>query len=84
MKTSPEPWIGSIRRFETSRNQSACLYELRATIVWAELVVRHGGTTDAHRALTDVYGRFTEGHRGPDLQRAKAILDRISREKRKT
>jgi class 3 adenylate cyclase/tetratricopeptide (TPR) repeat protein len=61
----------------TSRRQAARLYELRATTAWAEVAMRHGETTDARRALANVYGWFTEGQRAPDLQRAKAVLDRI-------
>jgi hypothetical protein len=59
----------------TSRDQAARLYELRAAIALAELLAAQGGATDARRALGDVYCWFTEGHRGADLQRAKAVLD---------
>jgi ATP/maltotriose-dependent transcriptional regulator MalT len=61
----------------TSRNQTARLYELRAATALAEVVISHGVPSDARRTLADVYGRFTEGHRAPDLHRAKAVLDRL-------
>lgn len=65
---------------ETSRNQGARLYELRATTSLAEVNDRYGGTRDVRHALADLYGWFTEGHRAPDLQRAKTALDHMSRE----
>lgn len=49
----------------------------RGPTAWAEVAMRHGGTSDVRRALANVYGWFTEGQRAPDLQRAKAVLDRI-------
>lgn len=74
--------LSAIRWFEsaiaTARGQSALLFELRAATYLAELLAAHGrGVEGAHR-LSDVYARFTEGHRAPDLVAAKTLLQRLA------
>jgi len=61
----------------TSRAQAARLQELRATTMLAEVLAMQGRQSEAYRVLSDVYGWFTEGHRGPALRNAKALLDRL-------
>jgi ATP/maltotriose-dependent transcriptional regulator MalT len=62
----------------TAQSQAARLYALRAGTALADVLARQGRTREAHRVLTDAYGWFTEGHRAPDLQRARAGLDRLT------
>jgi tetratricopeptide (TPR) repeat protein len=70
------PWFESA--IATARGQSALLFELRAATYLAELMADRGrGVEGAHR-LSDVYARFTEGHRAPDLVAAKTLLQRLA------
>ena len=63
---------------ETSRNQRAKLWELRATKSLATLL-RDTGHRDAARVmLAEIYGWFTEGFDTADLKDAKALLDELS------
>lgn len=61
----------------TARGQSAALFELRATTRLAEVLVTQGREADAARRLGEVYASFTQGHGAPDLEDAKAVLDRL-------
>ena len=62
----------------TARSQSALLFELRATTRLADLLARQDRQVEASRRLSEIYAAFTEGHRAPDLQAAKALLDRLA------
>lgn len=62
----------------TARNQSALLFELRATTRLAELLARQDRQAEALLRLSEIYAAFTEGHRAPDLQAAKSLLDRLA------
>lgn len=62
---------------ETSRNQSALLFELRATTHLADLLATQGHEPEAARRLGLVYRRFTEAHEAEDLASAKKLLDRL-------
>lgn len=62
----------------TSQAQAARLYELRATTALAEILAMQGRKVEGYRRLSDLYGWFTEGHRGPDLRAAQAVLEIVS------
>jgi predicted ATPase len=58
-----------------ARAQSALAWELRSTMVLAQLL-RDGGQRDQARdALALVYDRFTEGFETADLKQARALLE---------
>jgi predicted ATPase len=63
---------------ELSRKMSAKLYELRATMSLARLLVRQGRREEARAMLADVYGWFTEGFDTADLKDAKTLLDELN------
>jgi tetratricopeptide (TPR) repeat protein len=62
---------------EVAREQSARLYELRATNSLARLLKRQGKVDEARRVLSDIYGWFTEGFDTADLKDANALLDEV-------
>jgi tetratricopeptide (TPR) repeat protein len=72
---SAERWFNEA--IITARNQSARLFELRATTRLGELLAKQDRQVEASRRLSEVYAAFTEGHRAPDLQAAKTLLDRL-------
>jgi len=45
----------------------------------ARLWQRQGKNREAHRMLSEVYNRFTEGFDTKDLQEARALLEEIGR-----
>jgi predicted ATPase len=55
------------------------LWELRAAVSLARLHRDQGRLADAGDILAPVYGWFTEGFDGPDLNEAKALLDELVR-----
>lgn len=61
-----------------ARQIGAKLLELRATVSLARLWAGQGKRAEAHRALAEIYGWFSEGFDTPDLQAAKALLDTLS------
>jgi DNA-binding SARP family transcriptional activator/predicted ATPase len=68
----PEPWF--LRALEIARSQSSRSLELRVAMSLAR-VWRDQGQAERGRALlSDVYGRFTEGHGSADLTEARTLL----------
>jgi predicted ATPase len=63
---------------EVARRQGAKSWELRAAMGLARLWHKQGRTAEARKLLTPIYGWFTEGFDTPDLQEAKALLDRLA------
>jgi tetratricopeptide (TPR) repeat protein len=61
-----------------AQQQSAKLWELRATISLARLWRDHGRLTDARELLAPVYDWFTEGFDTPVLQEAKVLLEELA------
>lgn len=57
-----------------ARNQSAKLFELRATVCLARVLQGHGRRAEAHALLTPTYAWFTEGLNTPDVVDARALL----------
>ena len=63
---------------EIARNQSAKLWELRATTSLARLLSAQGHRDEASTMLSEIYNWFTEGFDTADLKDAKALLDELS------
>lgn len=61
---------------EIARQQEAKSLELRATVSLCRLWQQQGKREEACRMLAEVYGWFTEGFDTPDLQEAKALLEK--------
>jgi predicted ATPase len=61
-----------------AQQQSAKLWELRASISLARLWCDQGKRTEARELLAPIYGWFTEGFDTPVLQEAKALLDELA------
>jgi adenylate cyclase len=60
-----------------ARQQSARLFELRATVSLARLLRDTTRSDEARAMLTDIYNWFTEGFDTTDLKEAKALLDEL-------
>ena len=61
-----------------AREQSAKLWEFRATTSLARLWADRGKRAEASNLLVPVYGWFTEGFDSPDLRDAKTLLDKLA------
>ena len=61
-----------------SQEQSAKLFELRASTSLARLWRDQGKCTEARGLLAPIYNWFTEGFDTPVLQDAKALLDELT------
>ncbi len=60
-----------------ARRQEAKLFELRAVMSLARLLLRQGKRAEARTQLAEVYGWFTEGFDTQDLQDARALLETL-------
>ena len=69
---------------EGARRQSAKSWELRATTSLARLLEKVGRREQARTMLAEIYKWFTEGFDTPDLNDAKALLDKLGRQTRDT
>ena len=67
--TSALDWAG---------RQGAWSWALRAATSLASLKQSQGLAEEARALLTPIYGHFTEGFETADLQRARALLDRLT------
>ena len=63
---------------DIARHQQAKSWELRAAMSLARLWQRQGKRAEAHQALAEIYGWFTEGFDTADLQEAKALLEELA------
>jgi predicted ATPase len=63
---------------ETGRELNAKSLELRATTSLARLWQQQDKQHEAHRMLSEIYNWFTEGFDTKDLQKAKALLEKLS------
>jgi tetratricopeptide (TPR) repeat protein len=63
---------------EVAHRQSARLFELRATVSLARLIANGGRRNEARTIVAEIYNWFTEGFDLPDLEDAKALLDKLS------
>ena len=60
---------------KVAQRQSAKIYELRAAISLARLLVVKGCQDEARATLSEIYDWFTEGFDNADLKEAKALLE---------
>jgi predicted ATPase len=67
-----------LKAIDIARQKQAKAYELRAATSLARLWQHQGKRAEAHRVLSEIYYRFTEGLTTKDLQEAKAVLDELS------
>jgi class 3 adenylate cyclase/tetratricopeptide (TPR) repeat protein len=65
------------RAIEVARQQSAKLFELRASTCLARLQRKQRGDAEARDVLAPVYNWFTEGFNAPDLKEARVLLDSL-------
>jgi predicted ATPase len=65
------------KAIEIARRQEAKLWELRATMSLALLLVSQGRRDEAGTILSDTYNWFTEGFDTADLKDAKSLLDEL-------
>jgi serine phosphatase RsbU (regulator of sigma subunit) len=70
-----------VRAVETSRRQQSKAWELRATTSLARLWQKQGRREESFRALSTIYGLFTEGFTTPDLVEAATLLESLSDER---
>jgi predicted ATPase len=66
------------RALTLARRQQAKSLELRAAMSLARLYQKQDRPAEARPILAECYGWFTEGFDTPDLQEAKALLERLS------
>lgn len=64
---------------EVARHQSTRLFQLRATMSLARLLIDTDRRDEARTVLADIFGWFTEGLDTPDLKDARALLDELGR-----
>jgi class 3 adenylate cyclase/predicted ATPase len=67
-----------LKAIDIARQQQAKSLELRATVSLARLWQRQGKQHDARKALSEIYGWFTEGFDTKDLQEAKVLLEEVT------
>jgi class 3 adenylate cyclase/tetratricopeptide (TPR) repeat protein len=67
------------KALKVARGQGARMWELRAACDLAAMLRDHGQQAEAHDLLAPIHGWFTEGFDVDDLQRAKALLEGLSR-----
>lgn len=67
------------KALEVAQEQGAGMWALRAACDLAQMLRDHGRQVEARDLLTPIHGWFTEGFDVDDLQRAKALLEGLSR-----
>jgi class 3 adenylate cyclase/predicted ATPase len=67
-----------LQAIETSEQQGALSFELRAATNLGRLWRDHNRHSEAHDLVSKVYKRFTEGFDTSDLKDARALLDELS------
>src|SRR5262249_15150833 len=66
-----------LQALDTARRHGSKSWELRATMSLCRLWQKQGRRSEACRALSQIYGWFTEGFSTPDLMDAKALLEEL-------
>lgn len=67
------------KALEVAQEQGARMWALRAACELAQVLRDQGRQAEAHDLLAPIHGWFTEGFDVDDLQRAKALLEGLSR-----
>jgi predicted ATPase len=62
---------------DTARKSGALAHELRAAVSLARLYLKNGEPDAGRRILPPVFDLFTEGFQTPDLQEAKALIQKL-------
>jgi predicted ATPase len=65
---------------QKARKHDAKLWELRASVSLARLLVSHDHRDEARTTIADIYNWFTEGFDTRDLQEAKQLLNELDQE----
>jgi class 3 adenylate cyclase/tetratricopeptide (TPR) repeat protein len=65
------------KSIEVARRQSAKMFELRATMSLARLLVKRERREEARAMLAEIYGWFAEGFETAELKEAKPLLDEL-------
>ena len=76
-KRSVEPEACFHRAIDAARGQQAKSLELRAAVSLARLWRDKGKRDEAHRLLTEVHDRFTEGFATADLKDATSLIEEL-------
>jgi adenylate cyclase len=66
------------KAIEIARQQTAKLFELRATTSLARLWQRQGKSAEAHQGLAGICDSFSDGFDTADLQEAKQLLEELA------
>jgi predicted ATPase len=66
------------KAIEISQRQQAKSLELRAVMSLSRLWQQQGKQKQAHKVLSEIYNRFTEGFDTKDLQEAKGLIDSLA------
>ena len=66
------------RAIELAQQQSARMWELRATASLCRLWQRQGKHREARKRLAQIYDWFSEGFDTPDLQQAQSLLEELA------
>ena len=74
---SPEAEDCLHKAIAIARQQKAISLELRAHTRLSPLLARKGEHKKAHRSLSEIHGKFQEGHDTHDLKHAKRVLDEL-------
>jgi predicted ATPase/DNA-binding winged helix-turn-helix (wHTH) protein len=66
------------RALEVARQQGAVFWELRTALSLARLRISQDRHADAHRTLTTICGKFSEGFAMSDMRSARAMIAQLS------
>jgi tetratricopeptide (TPR) repeat protein len=73
-----------LKAVEIARRQQAKSWELRAVMSLSRLWQQQGKTEEARQMLAEIYGWFTEGFDTADLKDAKALLEELEGQAKRT
>jgi predicted ATPase len=79
MQRIDEAELSGRKALEVAQAQGAGMWALRATCELAQMLRSRGRQAEARDLLAPIHGWFTEGFDVNDLQRAKALLEGLSR-----
>jgi predicted ATPase len=79
MQRMDEAELSGHKALEVAQEQGAGMWALRAACELAQVLCDQGRQAEARDLLASIHGWFTEGFDVDDLQRAKALLEGLSR-----